>query len=101
MSKSLTQRKAPKKSDHARIVELFDAGLSDKDIAAKLGYSSMGAVRATRAKLGLRRPRRKPIDLNEIKRLFAEGKREREIAEAMGYSQNYIHRLIWQLYLRG
>jgi DNA-binding NarL/FixJ family response regulator len=92
-------RKKPRKADHAKIAELFKKGLSDKAIALKLGYSSAGAIRATRAKLGLRRPRRNPIDRAEVKRLFNEGKTIAQIAESMNYSLNYIKKILWLLYL--
>jgi hypothetical protein len=92
-------RKSPSKSDHARIAELFSKGFNDKAIALKLGYSGADVVRATRAKLGLRKTRNSPINRAEVERLHLAGKTSGEIAESMGYSVNYIRKIKWLMYL--
>ena len=68
-------------------------------IMAALGYSGADVVRATRAKLGLRKTRNSPINRAEVERLHLAGKTSGEIAESMGYSVNYIRKIKWLMYL--
>jgi DNA-directed RNA polymerase specialized sigma24 family protein len=98
----LPPRKSPSKADLGRVKELFNKGWSDDAIAKELGYVNAETVRVTRYKLGLKRSaRRTPIDRKEIERLYYAGLSSREIAESMGYSVNYIRKLLWLMYLPG
>lgn len=94
-------RKPPNKADQERIRELFDKGWSDGAIARELGYRNADTVRVTRYKMGLRRSAHRAVDRKEIERLYYEGLSSREIAEALGYSVNYIRKLLWLMYLPG
>lgn len=85
------KRKRRKEFDADRFVELYEAGLTDLQIAQEMGISRYMAF-TYRHEMGLKSKRSNVLagHYDTVMKLYRAGKNDREIAEAIGVSDGVI-----------